>query len=599
MAGAVLPAEEGREVTSTGASRRVGGVPSQARSLQIALLLPAVVIAVAFAVYPFRATDALFPEWLEHVLGLSALFVIVVPAAFAFRYYRWLHDKRLSLSALAVGTALGSLACLLYLELDVTLAAGLALGVVLGGAFLLERAGGGLVSKFSLGQLRWLIVLTPPSFIVAITALLYMLHFRGDIPHRIEHALLTAALLAGSFPFALFVSRVFERIRTEIVEQRDELAQLHQEATRRSVQLRALNQAGFDLTSELSLEFRALRLVDLGRELSGASDGSLVVLAESGEPQSVLVNGTSCERMTGRLLSWKDAARSLCGCDLCGRLLPGNANGAAARPDTISVPLQWQAETLGVLTLVNADGHAFRPEDREVIGMYVQWGTLAIKNAQLFATVRNLAVIEERDRLAREMHDNFGQMLGYINTKTQAIQLLLHSRRYPAASEQVSDLEKTTQDLYEDVREAISGLRGTHLLERGLIEGLTAYAQQFEEASGIDTLIEADSDGADSLPLDGQLQVFRIVQEALTNVRKHAGSPNATICVQRLGDELSVRIADRGRGFEPRTVGGGHFGLKTMRERAEALGGSLTVESAPGSGTQVVLRVPSRAREGT
>ena len=598
MASAVSPAagERGRRPPrDADEARALAGE----RYVWSAFLLVVAVLTIAFAGYTFRAVGVGHPEWLEHLLGLSAIFVVVALAALVFRHYRWLHDRRLSLAALMAGAGLGSLACLLYLKAEATLSAGLVLGVLLTGAFLMEHAGRRLIRELGLGQLRWLIVLTPPGYIVAITATLYALHFRGAIPHKAEHTLLTATLLVGSFPFAIFVSRVFERIRAEIVKQRDELADLHQEATRRSGQLRALNEAGFDLTSELSLELRAQLIVDLGRELSGASDGSLVLLSESGEPQSVLIRGTRCRQMTGRLLNWEDAERLRCDCDFCDRLMPASEPSMETSHDTITARLHWQADTLGVLTLVNADGRAFRPEDREVIDMYVQWGALAIKNAQLFATVRSLAVIEERDRIAREMHDNFGQMLGYINTKAQAVQLLLQSRRYAEASQQITDLEGTTQELYEDVREAISGLRGAHLLERGLVEGLTAYAQQFEETSGIETIVKADHGSVGNLPLDVELQVFRIVQEALTNVRKHAGSPDAMIRVARQGNELHVRVVDRGRGFEPDVVGDGHFGLKTMRERAEALGGSLIVASVPERGTEVALIVPLDGRKDT
>lgn len=594
----------GRPVNNGGQSMRLGrklvrqGAPSSARRTrlsQFGLLLPAATGLLVLSVYPLREAGGLFSAGIvRHAFGLSGPGSLLVAAYLGFRRQR-VKVRPLEIGLMAAGALLGGVACLLYLPLELALIALLATQSVVLVLFLAQRAGAQVLTRMRLRWLRQLTILMPPTFILIVTLTIYAFHIMNAIGHRTEHLALTAILFAGTFPFAVFVFRVFEHIQNEIVGQRDELARLHEEATYRSRQLRLINDAGLDLTSVLSLEVRARRLVDLGRELTGASDGSLLIL-DAGKPGWILVSGGSCVNLAGRLMSWSEAEEKSCGCQLCDRLIPWPSL-APPRDDTIVVPLQWQTETLGLLTLAHASDRTFTADERELIGMYAQWGTLAIKNAQLFQQVRALAVMEERDRIAREMHDNFGQMLGYINTKAQAVGLLLTDARLDEAGKQLVELGDTAQELYEDVREEISGLRATRWLDQGLSAALENYAHQFQDANGIRTSLSMDMSRPLTLSLDAELQVFRIVQEALANVRKHAQAPTVTIRVYVEDERLVVSVKDEGRGFLIPTNGGGRFGLRTMKERAEELRGYVNINSAPGAGTTVTLDVPLPSSE--
>jgi signal transduction histidine kinase len=146
------------------------------------------------------------------------------------------------------------------------------------------------------------------------------------------------------------------------------------------------------------------------------------------------------------------------------------------------------------------------------------------------------------------------------------------------------------------VREGILSLRTSLHEDRGLADTLDEYVLLWQEQSGIKAELDADSllDGA--LPELAEVQLLRIVQEALTNVRKHAGATKVRVTIRRNGGEIVTTVADDGVGIAPKsrpTIGVPQFGMSTMRERAEALGGTLEVESKPQEGTTIIVRLPA------
>lgn len=221
---------------------------------------------------------------------------------------------------------------------------------------------------------------------------------------------------------------------------------------------------------------------------------------------------------------------------------------------------------------------------------------------QIVAQNERLAVMEERERIAREMHDNFGQVLGYINTKAQAARLMFEEGRTERAHDQIRQLEEATRQLYDDVRDAILGLRSTGFLDRGLVAALQLYTRQFTEQTGIETSFESGPRAARiSWGPEVEVQVFRIVQEALANVRKHARAARARVLVAPHDAFTQIAVEDQGVGFDLGQAvadGATRFGLRTMQERAEAIGAQFEVSSGPGTGTRVSLRVPATPARG-
>lgn len=210
--------------------------------------------------------------------------------------------------------------------------------------------------------------------------------------------------------------------------------------------------------------------------------------------------------------------------------------------------------------------------------------------------LRNRAIADERDRIARELHDGFAQLLGYVNTKAMAVRLMLKRRRVHEAERHLEQLEQAARDLYTSVREAILGLRVGGATDEGLAAMLARYAEQFELLSGLPTYFSARAEAEKvRLGTESELQLLRIVQEALSNVRKHATARRAGVELAVHQGQLEISVTDDGQGFDPSQKGGSgtlRFGISTMRERAASIGAELSIESLPGTGTRLSVRIP-------
>ncbi|MBI2854698.1 MAG: GAF domain-containing sensor histidine kinase [Chloroflexi bacterium] len=264
-----------------------------------------------------------------------------------------------------------------------------------------------------------------------------------------------------------------------------------------------------------------------------------------------------------------------------------------------AIPLQFQNRLVGVLAVGSLSPDVLTDQSGiSLLQGIGEWLSLAIENSHLYRQVQDLAVLGERERLAREMHDGMAQLLGYINTQTIAVKKLLSNSRVEDAREELKKMEEVTRDLYADVREGIVGLRIASSHSDSLLTALRQYADRYTEMSSVQVEIQVDPDIQNiRLAPSAEIQLMRIIQEALTNVRKHSKTADARVTFQRAGGELHVTIADSGQGFDlmrlPST-GWPRFGLQTMRERAEAIGGALRLDTAPGRGTRVEIRLPLR-----
>jgi signal transduction histidine kinase len=222
---------------------------------------------------------------------------------------------------------------------------------------------------------------------------------------------------------------------------------------------------------------------------------------------------------------------------------------------------------------------------------------LVIQNAQLYEQSKLLTVMEERGRLAREIHDGLAQTLGALQLKASQVEDSLPDQQLDESRSHLSDLQEMISRAYRDLREAMFGLRAVVEPGSGLVPALREYLAQYRAQYGLDVRLEASEDEpAILLDAETQAQVVRIVQEALRNVLRHAGTGRATLRVDRHGDGLRICVVDEGQGFDPSLLegrdDGRYLGLHTMRERAESVGGTLSVESRPGQGTTVVLQLP-------
>ena len=268
----------------------------------------------------------------------------------------------------------------------------------------------------------------------------------------------------------------------------------------------------------------------------------------------------------------------------------------------------WASETLhelvgpsgalGFLWVGRHEHDDFSDRDRAFLGTLAGLAAVALTSALVREGARQRAVLNERTRIAREMHDSLGQVLGAVHLRLRMLETAPAVAAQPDVTREVTALADVCDEAFRDVREVILGLRDSNKAFTSLDENLRAYCGKYATQSGIATeFVNLVGEGLTLSPR-AEVHLIRVVQEALTNVRKHAEATSAIVTVASTDSSTVFTIADDGRGFAgtPGETGNDGYGLFTMRDRLALIGGSLEVMSAPGEGTRVVATVPERAR---
>lgn len=252
----------------------------------------------------------------------------------------------------------------------------------------------------------------------------------------------------------------------------------------------------------------------------------------------------------------------------------------------ITIRLVGEQCLLGTMSVERARGPAFTLQERRLLEVFGAEAAALLERGQQYEAVAAAAVLQERSRLAREIHDGLAQHLAFLKMRVAWLQ----RSTAPVEHKSLQDIETVLETALAEARQAISSLRaepsGT-----STAEAICEYARQFAQLSDLKVTIDADDNVPEVAPR-ARVELLRVVQEALNNVRKHAHSTAVQVQIQRWADSLVVCIQDDGSGFPPGQERGGHFGLDIMTERAESIGGSLEVTSSPGTGTVVCIRVP-------
>ena len=258
----------------------------------------------------------------------------------------------------------------------------------------------------------------------------------------------------------------------------------------------------------------------------------------------------------------------------------------------LSVPMKTRQRTVGVLSVYNKEGEGgFTDRDAELATFFANQAAAAIENARLYEQTREYAVVEERNRLARELHDSVTQSLFSVSLLSEASLNLLD--RDPAkARERLERANELAQGALAEMRALIFQLRPVTLQEEGLLSALKKHLTAVHSRDGRVVTLGVTG-AARRLPAPVEDAAFRIIQEALNNVVKHARSDQARVELDFGSDILQLAVTDSGVGFDtaaPRASG--KLGMSSMQERAEGVGGRLHVESAPGRGTKVSAELP-------
>ena len=214
-------------------------------------------------------------------------------------------------------------------------------------------------------------------------------------------------------------------------------------------------------------------------------------------------------------------------------------------------------------------------------------------NLNIRRRIEREAIIEERRRIAREIHDGVAQSLGYLNLKTKLVSDSVASQNTVQALTELGDIRKVVQDTYEDIRESIDQL-STEIRNIPVIPALANYTREFGSNNGIKVQFDAPRPFPQLSPV-AELQLLRIAQEALTNVRRHALATEVEVKLENIGQAVEMTVKDDGQGFtlsDLEESPPGYHGLNIIKDRAEGLGGSLTISTAPGEGTAVLVSLP-------
>jgi signal transduction histidine kinase len=256
------------------------------------------------------------------------------------------------------------------------------------------------------------------------------------------------------------------------------------------------------------------------------------------------------------------------------------------------VPLHLENQPVGGLWAARVEAQPFSAADAAGLEQLADQAVIALEHASMAAQLQSLAVTEERGRIAREMHDGLAQVLGYLSLQLQTLEAYVKQNDCERALAELCQARTRIKEAQADVRESILSLRTTLSGEIGLIPALQQYVGEFGVQTGIRAELISECDELPCLSPLAEAQLVRIVQEALTNVRKHARARHTQVRLTMQHDCVSASITDDGVGINGR-ASQGHFGLQTMRERAESVGGGLTVSSESGAGTQVELWIPT------
>lgn len=257
----------------------------------------------------------------------------------------------------------------------------------------------------------------------------------------------------------------------------------------------------------------------------------------------------------------------------------------------IGVPLRMRERTLGLLVITHGEAHHFTDHQVRVLKAVAAQAAVAIENARLMAGAREAAASEERQRLARELHDAVTQTL-FSASLIGDVLPALWIRDRQRGEQALQDLQVLTRGALAEMRTLLFELRPNALAEVPFGDLLRHLADAITGRARVPITVGAESIIA--LPPDVQIALYRIAQEALNNVAKHAAATQVEVRLRRgPGDRLVLSITENGRGFDPAQPTGGHFGLQTMHERASMIGAHLTVTSAPGQGTGIVVIWPA------
>ena len=256
-----------------------------------------------------------------------------------------------------------------------------------------------------------------------------------------------------------------------------------------------------------------------------------------------------------------------------------------------SIPLYAHGKQLGVMNVASPDWRELSPDDLRLLYTIGDLLSIAIERARLFERSVQFGAIEERNRLAREIHDTLAQGLAAIALHLETADALLDSGAADQAQQTVQQALALTRKNLDEARRSVMDLRAAPLEGRSLPEALTSLAQEWATKGGVALNVTLTGQ-YHPLPVRVEAGLFRMAQEAFTNVVNHARAQHLDVTLIITPDQAELVIEDDGQGFDAAQIPKGRYGLTGINERARLLNGHLTLETCPGEGTRLTVTVP-------
>jgi len=450
-----------------------------------------------------------------------------------------------------------------------------------------------IASAIALLYVGNLMILSPLGHLMkAVTALR-----EGDLSARVEvdrgdeFGALAAGFNAMAQTLQSLYSRLEERVREKTAKlevQRQRLADLYDVSafTASATQLEPLAQGFVKRVRQVArADAAAVRWSD-------ENNDRYVLLASDNLPQELADDETCLEAGSCLCGPLREMAATRVIPILADTPSPLGHCGRAGYRTVISVPLLLHERVLGEVNLFYTQHTELGTEDRGLLDTLASHLASAMESLRVTALERESAVAQERGMIARELHDSIAQSLAFLKIQVQLLRDAVQRKDAAAIGSIVEELDTGVRESYADVRELLLHFR-TRTSEESIEPALRTTLSKFEHQTGIPAQLEIDASGI-ALPPDVQVQVLHIVQEALSNIRKHARASRVRVDV-RSSPAWRFEVRDDGRGFEGDAAAPGesHVGLRIMRERAQRIGAQVSVQSHPNEGCVVTLELPA------
>ncbi len=401
------------------------------------------------------------------------------------------------------------------------------------------------------------------------------------------------------------LSRAFESMRVRLRSSHAELVALNESLEERVAQrtreLETLNEVSREISSRLDIQQVLNSVTEKARTLLGGEVASLCLVDENHHWLKLQAVSGPQDAVNGQAVrADEDLAEAVLGSHqalICG---VGACRGGCRmlsepyRASHLAAPLRIGERVIGALCVGSLTHSRFAGEAAGMLTKLANVAAIALENARLYAQAGRVATLEERHRVAAEMHDGLGQTLSYLGLMTDQVVDFLSDGREGAALERLQKTRETIGEATREVRRAINSLMDEAPSALDLRIRLREAVEEFASEHDLKTAWQTDEESAPDCSPQAAEQVLNVTREALNNIARHAAARQVSVRMGQSNGQYFVTIEDDGKGFDAsQSEPSGHFGLRVMQARAAHIGGELLIESAPGMGSRVTLTFPN------